>query len=959
MPWCARCGTGISQTEMNEGYQDRDDPGLTVRFPLLDRPGRVAPGLDDHALDADLERRGGRRADPALRPGAPGRRTSSGSARARSRPRSQGPFEVLEEVAGADMVGWRYAGPFDDLPAVQTAFADGTTDARRSVRAPRRRLDRGRRGRGHRHRPRRPGLRRRGLPARQARSACRSSAPLDESRHLPGRLRLAHRRAMSATSPSRSSSTSSARDRFYRLETINHRYPHCWRCGTPLVFRLVDEWYISMGPLYDQPRETLTPEQVDASLRYQIMDVVDQIRWIPDFGYERELDWLRNMHDWMISKKRYWGLALPIYDCAACGTVEVIGGREELKERAVEGWRAFEGHTPHRPYVDAVRIACPGCGEPVERIKDVGNPWLDAGIVPFSTLHFREDPEYWRAVVPGRLHHRELPRPVPQLVLLDARDVARSSRREPPFKTIFGYAPLFAEDGRPMHKSCGQRDRVRRGGRPDGRRRHALDVRQGAARGEHPVRLARRRRGATRAARPVERLRVLRDLRPAARAGRPTDARRRRSAERPVLDRWILSRAAGTAADGRGAPARRRRGRRDAGAVRPSSTGCRPGTCACRGVASRAPTTRPTGMPPSRRSTRRSSRPPGCWRRSCRSSPTRCTATSSRRPCADAPDSVHLTRWPTADLAASPRRGARGVDGDRAQGAVDLARTLRSPAHLKTRQPLATRVARDCPDRGVAVGRRPAPAHRRRDQRQGGRASSTTSSDARRAARQAAPAQDRQAARARPSRRSWPPPAPARSRSRRTARSRWPASRLAPDEVEIQATPRPGTAVADHDGLVVVLDTSLTPALVAEGDARELARAVQDLRREAGLELDDRIELWVDGRCRPTVAPHLPTVAADTLADLGDRRRRRPTRARAIGRARRRPGRHRAPSTAGRPRAMATRDAERTEPADDVPTRRPMRAGRPTSRPAATAPQRGALARLLRAARSGSSSSTS
>ena len=69
---------------------------------------------------------------------------------------------------------------------------------------------------------------------------------------------------------------------------------------------------------------------------------------------------------------------------------------------------------------------------------------------------------------------------------------------------------------------------------------------------------------------------------------------------------------------------------------------------------------------------------------------------------------------------------------------------------------------------------------------------------------------------------------------------------LAPDEVEIQATPRPGTAVAEDDGLVVVLDTELTPELRAEGDARELARAVQDLRREAGLELDDRIELWID-----------------------------------------------------------------------------------------------------------------
>ena len=87
-----------------------------------------------------------------------------------------------------------------------------------------------------------------------------------------------------------------------------------------------------MGPVYDKPRSELTPEEVDASLRYQIMEVVDRIRWIPSFGYERELDWLLNMHDWMISKKRYWGLALPIYDCRKCGSFDVIGGREELSD---------------------------------------------------------------------------------------------------------------------------------------------------------------------------------------------------------------------------------------------------------------------------------------------------------------------------------------------------------------------------------------------------------------------------------------------------------------------------------------------------------------------------------------------------------------------------------------------------------------------------------------------------
>jgi isoleucyl-tRNA synthetase len=95
---------------------------------------------------------------------------------------------------------------------------------------------------------------------------------------------------------------------------------------------------------------------------------------------------------------------------------------------------------------------------------------------------------------------------------------------------------------------------------------------------------------------------------------------------------------------------------------------------------------------------------------------------------------------------------------------------------------------------------------------------------------------------------------------------------LASDEVEILATPRPGTAVAHDEGLVVVIDTEITPELRAEGDARELQRAIQDLRKDAGLDLDARIELWVDG-LPPGVEPHLATVARETLADRVSRGR--------------------------------------------------------------------------------------
>ena len=177
----------------------------------------------------------------------------------------------------------------------------------------------------------------------------------------------------------------------YKLENYTHRYPHCWRCKTELVWRVVDEWYIKMDPLRDPMRK-----------------VVEKISWDPTWGKDQELDWLKNMHDWLISKKRYWGLALPIWECS-CGHFEIIGSKEELKEKAIEGWDKFEGHSPHRPWIDAVKIKCPNCGKTVSRIKDVGNPWLDAGIVSFSTLidpetkkvSYLTDKKYWQEWFPA------------------------------------------------------------------------------------------------------------------------------------------------------------------------------------------------------------------------------------------------------------------------------------------------------------------------------------------------------------------------------------------------------------------------------------------------------------------------------------------------------------------------------------------------------------------------------
>ncbi|MGE5138794.1 MAG: DUF5915 domain-containing protein, partial [Rudaea sp.] len=182
--------------------------------------------------------------------------------------------------------------------------------------------------------------------------------------------------------------------------------------------------------------------------------VVDKVRWIPAFGYEREMDWLRNMHDWMISKKRYYGLALPIWECSQCGSFEVIGSREELKERAVEGWDAFAPHTPHRPYVDEVKIACSKCGGVASRIKDVGNPWLDAGIVPFSTMGWRTDRDFWMKWFPADFVTESFPGQFRNwfYALLIMSTVLE--HREP-FETLLGFGTLEDEHGVPMHKSAG------------------------------------------------------------------------------------------------------------------------------------------------------------------------------------------------------------------------------------------------------------------------------------------------------------------------------------------------------------------------------------------------------------------------------------------------------------------------------------------------------------------------
>ena len=845
---------------MTEGYRDRDDPGLTIKLPLVDRPGEsllvwtttpwTLTSNVAAAVGPNLRYVQVRQADAIYW-------LARGTLRTALDVAAHGPFQVLGELSGAELVGWRYEGPFDELPAVHKAFAAGEGPAYEHRVVPWSDVGEAE-GTGIVHIA--PGCgaedfalgKSLGLPV---------IAPLDEAGlYLEGFGSYTGRDVRDVTEPIVDHLR--ARHRFYRLETITHRYPHCWRCGTALVFRLVDEWYISMGAVYDRPLEELTSAEIEASLRYQIMAVIKDIRWIPAFGYERELDWLLNMHDWMISKKRYWGLALPIYDCAACGRVEVIGGREELREKAVEGWPAFEGHTPHRPHIDAVRIACPGCGAPVSRVPDVGNVWLDAGIVPFSTLHFREDPAYWADWFPVDFVTESFPGQFRNwfYAMLAMSTVLR---REAPYKTIFGYATLLAADGAPMHKSAGNAIEF-----DEAAERMGVDVMRwmyASARPDDNILF-----GWQAADEARRRLLILWNVyaffvtyarlagwSPAAGAAAP-------AADRSVIDRWILSRVAGLAGrveerlgdyDAHGAT------RRIEEAIDDLSTWYL------------------------RRSRRRFSRAGASADRDAAFATLHAVIVALVRVMAPilpfltdgiydnlvaagdpaAPDSVHLTCWPTAELA--------GLRDERLESAmatirraVELVRTLRSAAGLKVRQPLA-RMWLALP--GGSLAERAALLELLADE-VNVKAVELIGDESALVERRVKPLLPRIG-------KKYGDRVPAIMAAARSGEFEIGADggvdlaglHLAPDEVEILASPRPGTAVAHDEGLVVVIDTQLTPELVAEGDARELLRAIQDLRREAELALDARIDVWVQP-LPADLAGHLDAVRADTLADRLD-----------------------------------------------------------------------------------------
>jgi isoleucyl-tRNA synthetase len=465
VPWCPRCETAISQHEMlTEDYKELVHQSVYFELPIIGRknenllvwtttpwtiPANIAVAVEptfDYSLVEDKTKQRFWLAKDLVKTVF------------------NDNYKIIKTVKGSELVGLKYQAPFDGLPKVKEV-ADANPDKFHTVFA----TDKNilpittTEGTGMVHTAVSAGVedfkmgKKLGLPM----------IPVieDNADYMSGLGFLSGKNAKKhpeiILDYLKKELNQNGQTWAFAVVAYKHRYPACWRCKTELVWKVEDEWYIAM----DLPSKSAVMSHElggEKTLRQRMIEVAKKIKWMPEFGLDRELDWLKNMHDWLISKKnRYWGLALPIYECK-CGEFEVIGSKEELKKRAVSGWSEFEGHSPHKPFIDEVKIKCQKCGQIMSRTNDVGNPWLDAGIVPYSTISkdnhsqplYLENKEEWKKWFPADFITESFPG---QFKNWFYAMIAESTvlENEPPFKRVLGFGTQLGEDGRPMHKSWG------------------------------------------------------------------------------------------------------------------------------------------------------------------------------------------------------------------------------------------------------------------------------------------------------------------------------------------------------------------------------------------------------------------------------------------------------------------------------------------------------------------------
>ncbi|HUG55982.1 MAG TPA: isoleucine--tRNA ligase [Candidatus Limnocylindrales bacterium] len=827
MPWCARCGTALSQHEMIDSYREMTHTSVYVRFPIEGReresflvwtttPWTLAANVA-LAVHPALEYVRARVGDEVL---IVSKETYDAA--------GWHGAEVLETLKGAALVGLRFRGPFDELPAAAAAVEGHRVIRWDDVSAAE--------GTGIVHIAPGCGAEDYALSKTEKLPVL---VPIDENaRYVKGYGWLEGKEARDVAQEI--VDDLKHRDLLFRAAPYTHRYPMCWRCKEEIVFRVDDEWFIAMDEL--RPRMKEAARTVD---------------WVPAYAGARMKNWLDNMGDWNISRKRYWGLPLPFYTCAS-GHFFVVGSEEELRERALRGLEGLR--ELHRPWIDEVVVGCPECGAESGRVKEVGDCWLDAGIAPFSTLDWLHDRAHWERWFPAD-YVVEMIEQVRlwfysqlffSVVLTDGA----------PYRAVGSFEPMLAAPGEEFHKTGG----------------NIVDLVEACERfGADLVRWSVARHD------PEE---------PMYFSGAGFDDIKRRllvlwntysffvtyanldrfdpaegrvpPGDRPLIDRWLLSKLNRLVRESRRslegyltqAAALRmeefwddlstwyvRRNRRRFWQARSRTDSLAAYQTLHEALVTLARLFAPI-MPFLAEAMYQN---------------------LVRRTVADAPASVHHTAYPEPDpsLIDDDMEWRMGA----AMRVVSLGRAARSAAGVKTRMPLPRLIAVfDASDRhrGALDGDGELAAHvceelnvkafEVRDEAEG-LVREVVKPDL----KVLGPKLGKDLPRVR-----------AALREGRYAREDGTivveGLRLSPADVLVSHEGTEGHAVGRDAGAAVALETALTPDLEAEGLARELARRVNDLRKDAGLEIADRIELRYAGDIAPTIERFADVVADETLA---------------------------------------------------------------------------------------------
>ncbi|HWA54708.1 MAG TPA: isoleucine--tRNA ligase [Solirubrobacterales bacterium] len=368
VPYCPRCGTALSSHEVALGYQDVEDPSIYVRFKLLGEdgaesgesllvwtttpwtlPGNVAVAVAPEVsyVRARYEGEVLILAEPLLE-----RVLGEGA-------------DVLEKLPGSDLVGRAYEGPvfeLEEVPANAFRVVAGdfvTTED----------------GTGLVHIAPAFGEDDYAVAAANGIFDPTDAGSLFNPVNLDGRFdrRVSGFEGQFVKDPATTEALIAdlgARGLLFREQVYEHAYPHCWRCGTPLLYYAKSSWYIATS----QVRDNLLANN-------------ETIGWHPEHIKDGRFGkWLENNVDWALSRDRYWGTPLPIWHCGGedCEERTCIGSVEELRERA-------KGDVPddlHRPYIDDVVLDCERCGGEMHRVKSVIDTWYDSGAMPFAQLHY-------------------------------------------------------------------------------------------------------------------------------------------------------------------------------------------------------------------------------------------------------------------------------------------------------------------------------------------------------------------------------------------------------------------------------------------------------------------------------------------------------------------------------------------------------------------------------------------